>query len=89
VHTYLAMKMHIAIFGVGLAFLSFSPTTRLFDRGGHSDGEVREMHGEGGGTDGHIGERLLPPKEQRGDPTVVKQKRRGRSWEDELAKFKT
>jgi len=25
--TYLAMQMYVAIFGVGLAFLSFPPTT--------------------------------------------------------------
>jgi len=25
VHTYLAMQMHIAIYGVGMAFLSFFP----------------------------------------------------------------
>ena len=47
IHTYLVMQMHIAIFGVGLSF----------DRGGHSDVEVGGMHGEGGGTDGQVGER--------------------------------
>ena len=49
--------MHIAIFGVGLAFYPFPPTTVFVDREGHSDGEVGEMHGEGGETDGQVGER--------------------------------
>ena len=35
----------------------FPRRRRLFDRGGHSDVEVGGMHGEGGGTDGQVGER--------------------------------
>ena len=46
VHTYLAMQMHIAIFGVGLAFLSFPRAEALGWPGGHSDGEVGKWMGK-------------------------------------------